>query len=96
MKVPDPDDVTAGQEGAANHLFIPSLLVSAPVVPQGVTSTNEMSLPDDLHQVGLLDTTSALDAASGPTVTAGAVTAGGSPGARPHDVAAPGDLRDDR
>lgn len=64
-----------------NHLYVPSLRVSAPVVSQGVTSSNEMSLPDDLRQVGWLDTTSSLDAASGSTLLAGHVTAGGTPGA---------------
>ena len=70
-----------GLADPASHLYIPSLYVSAPVVPQGVTSSNEMSLPDNLHHVGLLDTTSPLDAGAGSTLIAGHVTAGGHPGA---------------
>lgn len=65
----------------ANHLYIPSIYVSAPVVPQGVTSSNEMSLPDDLRQVGLLDTTSPLAASEGSTLIAGHVTQQGNHGA---------------
>lgn len=79
VEVPEESTVDAGP--AASHLYIPSIYVSAPVVPQGVTSDNQMVLPDDLHQVGLLDTTSALDADQGSTLIAGHVTAGGTPGA---------------
>jgi hypothetical protein len=71
----------AGSAGPASHLYIPSLYVSAPIVPQGVSSANEMNLPDDLRHVGLLDTTSALDADSGSTLLAGHVTVGETPGA---------------
>lgn len=70
-----------GPDDAVGRLYVPSLYVSAPIVPQGVTSANEMSLPDDLHHVGLLDTTSALDDEAGSTLIAGHVTAGGHPGA---------------
>ena len=77
VSVPGDDAVS----GSANHLYIPSLYVSAPVVPQGVTSSNEMSLPDNLHHVGLLDTTSPLDGDTGSTLVAGHVTAAGHPGA---------------
>lgn len=72
---------SADAANPANHLYIPSLYVSAPVVPQGVNSSNEMSLPDNLHHVGLLETTSPLDADAGSTLIAGHVTAGGNPGA---------------
>lgn len=65
----------------ANHLYIPSIYVSAPVVPQGVTSTNQMSLPSDLREVGLLDTTSPLGADEGSTLIAGHVTQQGNHGA---------------
>lgn len=64
----------------ANHLYIPSIYVSAPVVPQGVTSDNQMSLPSDLRKVGLLDTTSPLGAGEGSTLIAGHVTQQGSHG----------------
>lgn len=67
--------------GAAHHLYVPSIYVSAPIVPQGVTSSNEMSLPDDLHQVGFLDTTSSLGATEGSTLIAGHVTQQGNHGA---------------
>lgn len=78
--VPAAEDGT-GPDNPTNHLYIPSLYVSAPVVPQGVNSSNEMNLPDNLHHVGLLETTSPLDADAGSTLIAGHVTAGGSPGA---------------
>lgn len=72
---------SAGDPAAqANHLYIPSLRISAPVMPQGVTSANEMSLPSDLSQVGWLDTTSELDAETGSSLLAGHVTYGGVPG----------------
>lgn len=61
----------------ANHLYIPSLYVSAPIVAQGVTADNEMAIPDNLHQVGLLETTSALADEQGSTIIAGHVTSGG-------------------
>ncbi|MCK0113327.1 class F sortase [Ornithinimicrobium sp. F0845] len=72
---------TAPELDPANHLYIPSIYVSAPVVPQGVTSSNEMSLPTDLRQVGLLDTTSPLGADEGSTLVAGHVTQQGNHGA---------------
>ena len=71
----------AGESNLPNHLYIPSIYVSAPVVPQGVTSSNEMSLPADLRQVGLLDTTSPLGADEGSTLVAGHVTQQGNHGA---------------
>lgn len=71
----------AGELNPANHLYIPSIFVSAPVVPQGVTSSNEMSLPRALRQVGLLDTTSPLEADAGSTLIAGHVTQQGNHGA---------------
>lgn len=46
-----------------------------------MTSSNEMLLPDDLHDVGLLDTTSPLDAGEGSTLIAGHVTQQGNHGA---------------
>lgn len=72
---------SSSTEDSVNRLYIPSIYVSAPVVPQGVTASNEMSLPDDLHQVGLLDTTSDLGAAQGSTLIAGHVTQQGNHGA---------------
>lgn len=71
----------ADEHGTVNHLYIPSIYVSAPVVPQGVTSSNEMSLPSDLHQVGWLDTTSPLGATHGSSLIAGHVTQQGHHGA---------------
>lgn len=77
----DDDAATSAASNPTSHLYIPSIFVSAPVVPQGVTSSNEMALPQDLRQVGLLDTTSALEATEGSTLIAGHVTAGGYHGA---------------
>lgn len=79
VTVPDPEHPS--EDNPVNHLYIPSIYVSAPVVPQGVTSSNEMSLPDDLREVGLLDTTSPLDATEGSTLIAGHVTQQGNHGA---------------
>lgn len=64
-----------------NHLYIPSLRVSAPIVPQGITQAGAMALPDDLSRVGWLETTSGLDADSGSTLIAGHVTSRGIHGA---------------
>ncbi|WP_154402181.1 class F sortase [Ornithinimicrobium cavernae] len=71
----------AGAGHPVNHLYIPSIYVSAPIVPQGVTSTDEMELPSDLRQVGLLDTTSPLEAPGGSSLIAGHVTQQGHHGA---------------
>lgn len=82
VSVPAEGEATATAPAiSSGHLYVPSLYVSAPVVPQGVTSSNEMSLPDNLHHVGLLDSTSPLDDDAGSTLIAGHVTAGGHPGA---------------
>lgn len=77
VTIPSPDDPSA----PVNHLYVPSIFVSAPVVAQGVTSSNEMSLPENLHEVGLLDTTSPLEATEGSTLIAGHVTQQGNHGA---------------
>jgi hypothetical protein len=63
-----------------NRVVIPSLYVDAPVTDEGV-SDGAMSLPDDLTEVGRLESTSPLDAEKGSTLLAGHVTKGGQNGA---------------
>ncbi|AXK46764.1 class F sortase [Brachybacterium saurashtrense] len=64
----------------ADMLVVPSLPVEASIVREGVED-GAMSLPADLADVGLLETTSALDADTGSSLIAGHVTQGGNPGA---------------
>ncbi|UEJ84165.1 class F sortase [Brachybacterium halotolerans subsp. kimchii] len=76
-------DVLAGTRTKGlpeNRVVIPSLYVDAQVTDEGV-SDGAMSLPDDLREVGRLESTSALDARKGSTLLAGHVTKGGQNGA---------------
>lgn len=57
-----------------DHLFIPSINVSAPISGYGVNSRNVMQLPTDMRRVARLETSATLGADAGSTVLAGHVT----------------------
>lgn len=76
----EPVEVPAA-DPSPNHLYIPALHVSAPVIPQAVSDANVMALPSDLSKVGWLESTSRLGADAGSSLLAAHVTSGGRHGA---------------
>ncbi|GAA1147272.1 class F sortase [Ornithinicoccus hortensis] len=79
--VPTPPDGGTASADWSGRLQIPSIMVDAPIIDEGVTPQNTMSLPDDLSLVGRLETTAPLEAAEGVTLLAGHVTWRGDHGA---------------